>query len=69
MGFYINVTIYESIKGVTNRPGRIHADARMVGLGKADSIAIRDSRANMALARLMNLKAHQTCVAPHHTIT
>jgi hypothetical protein len=65
-----NVTIYdhESIKGLTNRPGWIYADTRMMVLGKADGVATRDSRANMAAACLMSLEV-QTCEGFHHIIT
>ena len=61
---YINATIYESIKGVTNHLGRTHVGTRVVVHGKADTMAIRDSRADMAVARLMSIGA-QTCEAFH----
>lgn len=45
-----NVTIYESMKGVLNHPGRIHGQARMVVFGIVDGTVIHESCASIAAA-------------------
>lgn len=55
------------MKGVNYLPDRTHAATRIVVSGKADDMAIRDSRASTAAARL-SLQA-RICEAFQHNVT
>lgn len=62
-------TFHRPMDGVSDYSGRDHADTKIVVFGRADSMAIRDSRASTVAVRLGDLVAHTCAILLEHNIT